>query len=94
MVTRMIKNIEGKQVVVFKKKTGCPKCLFLDMAIKSSDFKDDIQEIYLEDYSAEEFNEEGIMSTPVLALVEDGKIVKRDNNALTADHVEKFMNNL
>lgn len=83
-----------RQAVVFKKKTGCPKCTFLDMAINNSGYSGSIESIYLEDHSSEEFNDLGIMGTPVMAIVENGEIVEMDPSVIVGDQLAEFMTKL
>lgn len=87
----IIKDMKEKQVVKFAKHTGCPKCRFLDMSINSSEHKEDIKTIYLEDYTPDDFLELGISGTPVMAVVENGEIIKRDATVITSEQLEEFM---
>lgn len=88
----IIKDMKEKQVVKFAKHMGCPKCRFLDMSISSSEYKNDIKAIYLEDYTPDDFLELGVSGTPVMAVVEDGKIIKRDATVITGEQLAEFMN--
>lgn len=90
-MTTIIDGIKEKQVVKFAKRAGCPKCRFLDMAINATQHGEAIKTIVLEDYTADDFETLGIQGTPVMAVVENGKIVKRDATVLTTDQLNEFM---
>lgn len=90
MENTIVSHYTGRVAVAFKKRTGCPKCLFLDMSIKNSDHTN-IESIYLEDHSADDFYELGVTGTPVMAIIEDGVIVERDATVVTVDQLNDFM---